>query len=864
MTQFQYPPPAQTAPTMAQVIPIAPEIPPFDTYALAWAEKGWEVLPMSPGAKVLLAKGITGYTGERLSLDEIRQAIAGTLTYSRPNHPDGPDFVHEWQPNRNLGLRMPPGVIGIDVDAYDGKQGTATLAELEDKAGSRLPITWVLTARDDKSSGIRLYRVPPDTKLADQTDIEMIQRHHRYALAAGSLHKTGRLYKLLRSDSWTESPIIPHVDELPMLPAAFVKLLKAKDQTREFGGVVVQSDEHVQSWLADHAAGLGYTQADAVRAYDTAWGDYGSRNTSVFVALAHGLRAAKDGKASSVDVIAWISERHYQACAADGARSGRNEEEVSRAVSRIVSKFLNEQITLTPASAPRQIQAIAVPDSPAAMSWLTQTLGTGRLSGFFLKDGDLVHCVRYGEDGFQQLSNGHQDFQQVKPVTVDSLVAHLSMAYDFGRVDGRTGGVKAVLFPRDAAAAVVHAPHGIPNVRTLRGATTVPVVRADGSILDAAGFDEPTGLLYEPDTGMDQIRVSAQPSAEEIAEARWWVDEVIGGFPFSSDSDRVNYVTFLLTPLLRIASPGPRKLVVLDARQPGTGKTLLAKVAHMIHGGVMRGPLPTEEPELVKDIATILLNTSSPIVTYDNVEGLVRSTALTSLLTSDRYSGRILGSNSQLDRVNDRIWSITGNNVAIAGDLARRCLWVDIDAGIPNPQTRTGFKHNLHQFVPQNRPRIVWALLTMIRGWQTAGCPSGPSKGSDDYAEWIRVCDAICKFAGYEGDVGSGANQAVLSTDDEEWGLLLEALYDGFGPERSFTAKEIIASTQPYGNDTGVNVPENVLPGPILDKRAQAASAAKSLGRWLLNRKGRWAAGYRVSTRGKNREHQTLWVVEKF
>lgn len=867
MTQIQFPPPAPVPQQLATVVPIVPEIPPFDTYALDWASKGWEVLPMSPGAKVLLAKGITGYNGVPLSLDEVRQAIAGDLSYLRPDHPDCADgqlLTHPWQPHRNLGLRMPPGVIGIDVDAYDGKKGAVTLAELEDKAGSRLPATWVLTARDDRSSGIRLFRVPADTKLADQTDIEMIQRHHRYAMAAGSLHKTGRLYRLLRSDTWTESPVIPHVDELPLLPTAWVKLLKAKDQTREFSGVVVQSDEHVQAWIDDHATGVGFGPADAAKAYDDAWGDYGSRNTSVFVALVHGLRAARDGKCGAAEVIGWIGERHHAACLSDGSRAGRNDEEIARAVSRIVSKFLNEQVTLTPAAAPVAVSAITLPDSVTATRWLADTLGTGKLSGMFLKDGQLVHCVRYGEDGFQDVSNGHQDFQQVKPVTVDSLVAQLSASYSFGKIDGRSGAPKLVLFPRDAASVAVHAPHELPNVRTLRGATTVPVVRADGSILDTAGYDEATGLLYEPDPGMDQVQVSEQPTGEEIAQARWWVDEVIGGFPFSTPSDRVNFVTFLLTPFLRIALPGPRKLVVLDARQPGTGKTLLAQTAHMIHGGVMRGPLPSEEPEVAKDIATILMSTSSPVVTFDNVEGLVRSTTLTSLLTSVRYTGRVLGSNSQYDQLNDRVWSITGNNVAIGGDLARRCLRVDIDAGIPDPQNRTGFKHNLHQFVPQNRPQIVWALLTLIRGWQAAGAPSGPAKGSDSYAEWIRVCDAICTFAGYDGTVGHGAIGTTLSSDDEEWSQLLEALYDAFG-DRSFLAKTVIAATQPYGNDTGVNLPENVLPGPILDKRSQAASAAKSLGRWFLNRKGRWAGGFQIVEAGRDgKTKQVMWKVRKF
>jgi hypothetical protein len=804
---------------------------------------------MSPAAKVLLAKGLSGYAGEQLTLAEVRQAIAGDLSYER----DGVQLLHPWQPNRNLGLRMPPGVIGIDVDDYDGKTGAVTLRELEDKAGQRLPATWVLTAREDKASGIRLFRIPADTKLADQTDIEMIQRHHRYAMAAGSLHKTGKIYRLLRSDTWAEAPVIPHVDELPMLPGAWVKLLKAKDQTKDFAGVVVQSDEHVQSWLSEHSAGVGWGQTDAVRAYDTAWGDYGSRNTSVFVALAQALRAAKDGKVGAADAIAWISERHYAACAADGNRAGRNEEEVTRAVGRIVSKFLAEQITLTPAVAP------ASELIPAVDVWLWEELGERKLSGFFLKDGQLVQCIRFGENGFQQLSNGHQDFQQVKPVRTDDLLGELTRHYTFGRMD--RGEPKPVLFPREVAGLVATTSHESPNLKTLRGATTAPVVRLDGSILDAAGYDVPTGLLYEPGAGMEQVRVSEAPTAEEMMEARWWVDEVIGGFPFTSADDRVNYVTMLLTPFLRIALPGPRKLFVMDARQPGTGKTLLAKVAHMIHGGVMRGPLPTEEPELVKDITTILLNTSSPIVTFDNVEGMVKSTALTSLLTSTRYTGRILGSNTQVDQLNDRVWSITGNNVSIGGDFARRCIWVDIDAGIPDPQTRTGFRHNLHQFVPQNRPRIVWALLTMIRGWQAAGAPSAGIKGSDDYAEWLRVCDSICKFAGYDGTVGGGSRESTLSVDDEEWSLFLEALHDAF-KDRSFTARDILAASQPYGNDTGVTVPEGTLPGPILDKRANAAAAARSLGWWLKKRDGRIAGRFQVVRTGQDgATKQALWKV---
>ena len=67
--------------------------------------------------------------------------------------------------------------IGIDVDHYGNKSGGDTLKALESKLGP-LPATAVSTARDDKISGIRFYRVPAGRKWKESAgkDIEIIQR----------------------------------------------------------------------------------------------------------------------------------------------------------------------------------------------------------------------------------------------------------------------------------------------------------------------------------------------------------------------------------------------------------------------------------------------------------------------------------------------------------------------------------------------------------------------------------------------------------------------------------------------------------------------------------------------------------------
>jgi len=132
--------------------------------------------------------------------------------------------VHEWATNGqgtgNVGLRMPETVIGIDVDAYGGKPGAATLADAEARLGP-LPPSPVSTSRDD-GSGIRFYRVPPGRCWADVVGpgVEVVHHGHRYAVAAPSVHPEGRPYRWLDADG-NQVPG-PAVDDLPALPPAWV------------------------------------------------------------------------------------------------------------------------------------------------------------------------------------------------------------------------------------------------------------------------------------------------------------------------------------------------------------------------------------------------------------------------------------------------------------------------------------------------------------------------------------------------------------------------------------------------------------------------------------------------------------------
>lgn len=173
--------------------------------ALRYFDAGWPVLELPARAKEPPPTGRTGYDGVDATRDEV---AAGA-----------------W--SGNIGLRMPVGVIGIDIDAYHG--GLVTLDALKHKLGP-LPLTWVSHSNRADGSGIAFFLVPAGLFFVHSlAGIEIVQRHHRYALAWPSLHPEGRRY------DWQDEredvvdlfePSIPEVDSLPELPWAWIDELQ--------------------------------------------------------------------------------------------------------------------------------------------------------------------------------------------------------------------------------------------------------------------------------------------------------------------------------------------------------------------------------------------------------------------------------------------------------------------------------------------------------------------------------------------------------------------------------------------------------------------------------------------------------------
>lgn len=179
---------------------------PYASIATDYLFKGWDILPLPERSKFAPPKGYTG-----LNAKDIDEEIA----------------LGEWMDTAgNIGLRLPSGVVGIDIDAY--KDNGLAFNELVQKLGP-LPETMGITSRSTVADGVTLFfSSPKGTKFIGSVGtVDIIQNHHRYAVAPPSIHPEGRVYRWV-SSSGLDLPWVPEPEDFPALPEAWVEFLQEK------------------------------------------------------------------------------------------------------------------------------------------------------------------------------------------------------------------------------------------------------------------------------------------------------------------------------------------------------------------------------------------------------------------------------------------------------------------------------------------------------------------------------------------------------------------------------------------------------------------------------------------------------------
>jgi hypothetical protein len=422
------------------------------------------------------------------------------------------------------------------------------------------------------------------------------------------------------------------------------------------------------------------------------------------------------------------------------------------------------------ASVPAHFRRIDVTNEVRAILAVLEAIADGVLPEVYERGGSLV--------------NVSQTTDTVEATDVDehrlrALLAEHTLTYK----EMKDGGRERAL-PTPTTCSTILARSEWPGVDTLRGVTHTPAVRPDGTIIQVPGFDPATGLYLSKHLTLPRA-VPERPTADQVSKAfDLLLNWMLVDFPWASNADQANYLALLLTGVIRPRLTCPTPFGVITAPDRGSGKSYLAETLEILFGG-REYAWPQDDTEMRKQITTMLRESTSAVLTFDNVpaDRVVEYPSFAGLLTRSDWSDRVLGQSREVKIPNDRIWLATGTNVRLGGDLGQRSVLVSIDPKRPRPDRRTGFKiSDYRTWVRENRAHIVMALLILARAWAVDGAErvAYPMRG---FTPWAEQVGGILAYHGIDGFMANADEIDVHDEDTETWTRFLGAWHDRYGEE---------------------------------------------------------------------------------
>ena len=401
---------------------------------------------------------------------------------------------------------------------------------------------------------------------------------------------------------------------------------------------------------------------------------------------------------------------------------------------------------------------------------------------------------------------------------------------------------------------------------TISGVLTSPTLRPDGTMLHEPGFDPATRLYHVVDQGLTPGYVPDQPTPEQAREALDLLSELIDEFPFVGPVDRSVALSGLMTPVLRGAIP-VAPLHAIKASTAGTGKSYLVDSAAMLAMGrscpVISVSVDAKETE--SRINGLLLG-GFPIVSLDNVNGELGSDVLCQAVTQPTVQVRRLGASDIFEIESRATWFATGNGLRVRGDMTRRTVICNLDAGVERPEMRQ-FEHRPVEDIAADRGKYIAAVLTIARAYVAAGKP-GRLPPPASFEEWS---DLVRSPLVWLGMADPWTSTEAAREDDPELSALRDILggwADAIGIGEPVPVRKVVETA----NAKDVSYDDGPAPWKWPDFRANLSQIAGTrgivdpirLGRWLLGREGRIVNGLRFK-RGKidARTRSVQWLVQE-
>ena len=435
----------------------------------------------------------------------------------------------------------------------------------------------------------------------------------------------------------------------------------------------------------------------------------------------------------------------------------------------------------------------------------------------------------------------------IAPVTPAYLTYLLTQAANFHQKTMEVN--RAVHPPQKAVTTLLAMTINEWNLPNLVSLSETPILRPDGSIVDQPGYDPETRTVYSPCPGLEIPPIPDDPTWDDIAGAIEVIDDAIGEFPFVDAASTVNAYAMLLTPTVRPVIYGCVPLALVNAKNPGTGKSLLMEVASRIHTGsaAPMKAIPADGDEWRKSLSAAILAGNS-LTMFDNLDAILKSGHLSQAITCERWTDRKLGITEEMNLPQRTTFIVSGNNIRLGGDLGCRCYWINLDRDVPQPWRGVTYKHpNLKLWVMENRGQLLCALLTLARAWFRAGKPKADCIVLGNFESWCETIGGILSYAGLDGFLANADEMyAQGDVQENQWKHFLAALTVVFG--EGFTVNELVreAGLKRAALVDGVETTLAELMPDELDK-----SNTRSIGRVFLGKQGRYFGNCKLVQTGQ-------------
>ena len=427
------------------------------------------------------------------------------------------------------------------------------------------------------------------------------------------------------------------------------------------------------------------------------------------------------------------------------------------------------------------------------------------------------------------------------------LVDELCGIADWQRFDARVEDWVRINPPRQVAETLLSR-HGRWRLPPVAGVVTTPTMRADGSILDAPGYDPATRLYHMRDPGLTLHAAVRKPTRADAERALKLLKDLLCEFPFVNEVARAVALSALITPVIRGAIPvAPAH--AFRANTAGSGKSYLADTSSAIATGrpcPVISAAPGDDAETEKRITGLLL-AGFPIVSIDNVNGELGGDLLCQAIERPLVQVRPLGHSDIVEIESRATVFCTGNNLRVRGDMVRRTLVSDLDAGVERPEERQ-FTGDPVATVLADRSRYVSACLIIVRAYLLAGSP-GKLPSIASFEEWSNLVRSALVWLGCADPVLS--MKAARDDDPEltELREMIAAWRGAFGFIPTTVRRAVNATAERQGKASDLRYPE------LLDAITRVAGGRGSIdparmGKWLLSREGRIVSGLRFKRDG--------------